>query len=138
MRRGLTLVELVLTISLVGILGIPTGLVISQYLRIGLASEDQNLAIHLARAEMERLDSLNDFFASPDLDLGATTIPNYQGSRYTLTRVVSCDAGDCIDSGINVQGIMRIEITVTRSDSTEPLARLISYRTKHVQFGYSF
>ena len=138
MRRGLTLVELVVTIALAGIIGIPTGLLVSEQLRLAIGSQDSNVAMQLGRTEMERLDSLNDFFAQPDLDVGTTTLLDYQGYPYTLTRVVSCQAGDCIDSGIQVQGIKRIEIRVTRSGSTEPLARLISYRTKHVQFGYFF
>jgi hypothetical protein len=87
--------------------------------------------MQLARYEMEQLDSLNDFFAL----VSALPIPNYQGYSYTLTRTVSCQTGDCTSTGIGNQGVKRIEITVTKSDSTDPLARLISYRTKCVCFG---
>ena len=139
MNRGLTLVELVLTIGLAGIIGIPTGLLVGEHLWLTLTSRDSNIATQLARAEMERLDSLNNFFHGDLVAPSTTPIPNYQGFAYDLTRTVSCLAppSDCISSATSSQGVKRIQVTVTKSGSTDPLARLISYRAKHVSFGSS-
>ena len=136
MKHGVTLVELVLAIGLAGILGIPTGLLLGEHLNASLRTRDSNLATQLARYEMERLDSLNNFFATPDLTVGPPiVIPNYQGYAYTLTRTVTCQVGNCTSTSTTSQGIKRIQIAVTKSDSTEPLANLISYRAKCVCFG---
>ena len=134
MKHGVTLVELVLTIGLAGILGIPTGLLLGEHLNVSLRTRDSNLATQLARYEMERLDSLNNFFAS-DLAVGTTVLPTYQGYPYTLTRTVSCQVGNCTSTSTTSQGVKRIQIAVTKPGSTEPLANLISYRAKCVCFG---
>ena len=120
--------------GLAGLLGIPTGLLVSEHLRAALTSRDATVALQLARAEMERLDSLNSFFAST-LAIGTTVIPTYQGFPYTMTRTITCQTGNCASTNPNVQGVKRLLITMTRSGSASPLARLISYRTKHVLFG---
>ena len=138
MRRGLTLVELVLTIALAGILGIPTGLLLGEHLFVALTSRDSTVATQLARYEMERLDSLNNFF-DPNLNVvPPVTISNYQGFPYDLTRTVTCltsPATTCTSGALNNQGVKRIQVTVTKTGSAQPLSRLISYRTKHVFFG---
>lgn len=133
--RGLTLIELVLTLGLLGILGIPSGIILSEHLLGALSSQDTHRALQLARSEMEQLDAFNNFFA-PALALGTTVIPNYSGAPYTLTRVVSCEAGNCSNTALASQGIKRIRVTVAPiSDPSRILAQMISYRTKHVQFG---
>jgi len=131
-KCGLTLVELVLTVGLAGILGIPTGLLLSEHLRAAVTSRDSTVAMGLARAETEQLDSLNNFFALP---LGTVTIANYQGYPYNLTRTITCQAGNCTSGSSNSQGVKRIVVTVTKAGSTAPLARMTTYRTKHVLFG---
>lgn len=155
-RRGLTLVELVLAIGLAGILGIPTGLLLSQHLRAVLTARDSTVAIQLARYKMEQLDSLNNFFAT-DLDPGATmagksTItPNYLGYPYDLGVVVSClqAVTNCTSTSTTTQAVKKIVITVATSvgpdavarpaiSTWRPLARLLSSRTKCVCFGTIF
>lgn len=138
MRRALTLIELVLTISLAGLLGIPTGGLVTEHLRVAMTSRDSTMALQLARQELERLDGLQraagqEFFV--DLPLGTTTTLNYRGSPYTLTRAITCAAGNCTSTALANQGLKRIEVVVTRPGSPAQLAKLISYRTKHVWFG---
>ena len=134
MRRGVTLLELVIAIAVGAIISIPIGLLISEHLGAVLWSHASSVAAPLARAEMEYLDSLNDFFA-PDLAEGTTVIPNYQGYPYDVTRTITCQLGNCVSTAENRQGVKRIEISVVSSGSTAVLMRLISYRTKHVTFG---
>ena len=140
MTRGLTMVELALTIGLLGIIGIPTGLLLGEHLRAALTSQDSTMAMQLARYEMESLDSFNNFFTSPAINCPGggsrtTIIPFYQGYPYDLTRQVSCLLGDCCSTATDQQGVKRIQVTVTKSGSGDSLARLISYRTKCVCFG---
>jgi len=145
-RRGLTLVELVLTILLVGLLGVPIGILLAEHLRGGLKTRDSSVAMSLARRELELLDSFNNF-CHPALDItsssGVTFDPYLPGYAYALTRIVSCHVGDCTSSAPFIcpppsnanNGIKRIELRVTRSGSSDVLATLVSYRAKHVLFG---
>ena len=128
---GVTLIELVVTISLAAILAIPVGLLLSEHLTGALRARDATVATHLARYEMELLDSQNDFFTLASV----APQPNYQGYPYTLTRAVTCLLGDCTSTATTSQGVKRIEVTVTKTGSSDPLATLVTYRTKHVSFG---
>ena len=143
MSRGLTLVELVITISLAAILGIPVGLLLSEHLTSALGARDVTVATNLARREMEYVDSLNDNASGPFFSsaLVVTTwdFPSYQGYPYTLRRVVTCLLGNCTSTSLTSQGVKRITVTVYKPSATDPfaqlLATLITYRTKHVAFG---
>ncbi len=139
MTRGLTLVELVITISLTAILSIPVGILISEHLTAAIRTRDVMVAMNLARYEMERLDSLNDFFAAPDLNIVSTTVQNYQGFPYTMVRAVDCLVGDCTSILTTSQGVKRIRITVFKPTDSNPLATqmatVVTYRAKHVLFG---
>ena len=141
MCGGLTLIELVITISLAGILGIPVGVLLSEQLGAAIHARDASVAMNLARAELERLESFNDF-CHPETALTASSgvvvaFPAYPS--YVVTRIVSCQTGDCTStcgtpSNAN-NGIKRVEIRVTKTGSTAPLASLITYRTKFVLYG---
>jgi len=145
--NGMTLVELILTISLAAILGATAGRIFGEQLRAALKARDYTVAMNLARAEMERLDSLNNF-CHVDLNVTAASPPPivgyWAGYPYNLTRIVQCQAGDCTSQSPGVcqsppananNGLKRIEIRVTRTGSTDRLASLMTYRTKYVQFG---
>lgn len=135
MNRGLTLLELVITLTLAGILAVPIGLLLGEQVHQAVSSQETNPALQLARYEMERLDSLNNFFENPDLSIGSTTQTNFLGTSYDMTRTVSCIVGNCTSGSFNSQGVKLIEVTVTKSGATEPSVALTTYRTKHVSFG---
>ena len=144
---ALTLVELIITISLTAILAIPIGILLSEHLGGALRARDASVAMSLARREMERLDSLNNFCVSPDFDLtppSGVPAPS-PDPAYAVTRIVTCQAqasggSACTSACVAIPGntdnaIKRIEIVVTKSGSTDRLASLVSYRTKYVLFG---
>src|SRR3989338_1682819 len=120
MTRGLTLVELIITISLTAILGIPAGILLSRQLGAAIDARDYTVAMSLARYEMERLDSFNDVYHA-DLFVTnspvTTTIADYQGYPYTLQRTVSCLTGNCTTGNFNVK---RVDITVRKTGSSSP------------------
>jgi len=135
MSRGLTLVELVITIALAAILCVPAGILLSEHLKGALDARDYTVAMSLARQEMERLDSLNDFFASPDLNIGTTSGTVSGFPAYTRTVTISCLVGNCTNPGTGSQGVKQITVVVTKTGPSDVLATLVSYRTKHVFFG---
>jgi prepilin-type N-terminal cleavage/methylation domain-containing protein len=131
MTRGLTLVELVITIALAAILGVPVGFILSEHLRGALSARDAAVAMSLARQEMERLDSLNDFFVISSQ--AAAPVPGF--AAYTRAVAVTCLLGNCTNPGTGSQGVKQITIVVTKTGPGDTLATLVSYRTKHVFFG---
>lgn len=139
-RIGLTLVEIILTIGLTAALGVPMGMLLNAHLGNALRARDATVAMNLARLELERLDSLNDFC---DADLNVVppvTVLLYQGLPYDMTRIVACQAGNCASNcGLTpanaLNGVKRIEIQVRKSGSATILASLVTYRTKFVLFG---
>jgi hypothetical protein len=138
MSRGLTLVEVIITVGLAALLGIPVGVLLSEHLGGALRARDYTVAMSLARSEAERLDSLNDFF-HPDLNVTQTDVFNYLNTPYTLRREVTCVEGNCTAVGTGSQGVKRITITVYKPSATDlfasVVATLATYRTKHVSFG---
>jgi type II secretory pathway pseudopilin PulG len=140
-RRGVSLIELILAIGLTGLLSVPLSLLLQAYLQAALDAREVAIAMQLARSELEQLESLNDA-CHPDLDLtgpSGITMDPYQGSAYALTRIVTCQVGDC---ATNCQtpadlhnGIKRIDIHARRSGSPRVLATLITYRAKFIVFG---
>lgn len=139
--RGFTLIELILAMLLTALISIPAALLITQTLQAALQARDMMTGLSLARAELERLDALNNFFAA-DLLLACpagtpvtTTMLNYNATPYDVLRTVSCQAGNCCTNAINSQGLMRIEVTVRRNGTAETVCRLRTYRAKNVYFG---
>ena len=146
-QMGLTLVELVITISLAGIIGVPVGIILSRQLDSALRARDYAVAMSLARAAMEQVDSASDLPAFCNLN---STVPAPVSGypAYTVERVVACQTtGSTCNCGCSgacgtVAGaasarndIKRIEIRLTKSGSGERLATLVTYRTKYVLFG---
>ena len=143
MTRGLTLVELIITISLAAIIGVPTGILLSEHLTGALRSRDYTVAMNLARADLEQLDSFFNNFCSLS-SAGPAPVSGYPA--YILERVVSCQttgsscncscSGGCGGAPSSARNdIKRIEVRVTKSGSTDRLATLVTYRTKYVLFG---
>ena len=149
--QGLTLVELVVGITLSAILGIAVGVLVSEHLRAALRVRDMTVAMSLARAELERLDSLDSVagqenttgFCHPDLNVtGASgvTVSSLGGPSYVVVRIVTCQTGNCASNCASASnannGIKRIEIRVTKTSAVgERVAYLVTYRTKFVVFG---
>ena len=154
--RGLSLIELIVTISLAAILGVPVGILVSEHLGATMRARDATVAMTLARREMEQLDdfnsaSLSSFnnFCHANLNLtgaGGVSVAS-PNPAYAITRIVLCQTPTsscaCSCSGICLTGapssarndIKRIEVQVKRSGSSELLASLVTYRTKYVSFG---
>ena len=135
MTRGVTLVELIITIALTAIIGVPVGFILSEHLRGALRARDDTVAMSLARQEMERFDTFNTTsdFISTIITQPAAPVPGFPA--YTREVTVTCLLGDCLDPDIAIQGVKQITIVVTKTGPGDVLATLVNYRTKHVFFG---
>ncbi len=139
MRRGATLLELLIVIIVAALVAVPMGLLISRQVETQLRGRDETVAISLARFELESLASRNNYF-DPALALGTTVLTDYQGQPYTLQRVVECLVGsDCNSTAFTSQAVKRVIVRVYRPSASNPLATqlvsFVTYWTKHVTFG---
>ncbi|MDP3704238.1 MAG: hypothetical protein Q8R78_07615 [Candidatus Omnitrophota bacterium] len=129
MTRGLTLVELIITISLTALIGIPSGILLSRQLNAAIDARDYTVAMSLARAEMERIDSLNNFSSiAPQAWTPVSGFPSYERQ----VNVPCLTSANCNTGNFQVK---RVDVTVRKTGSSSPLATLSTYRTQDVLFG---
>ena len=124
-KTGFTLIELILTIVVVGIVAVPLSLVIAQNCSSVFYSEGVTIAFNLARLEMETVNNLS--YAS----VANAAFSSYQGYGYNVTRTVSYVYG----SAITTESLKKISIQVKRVGSSAVLATLVTYRANNVSYG---
>ena len=123
--KGFTLIELIMTIVVVGIIAIPLSLLLSQHIQGVFDSADYTLANNLARFEMEVVNNL------AYTNITSTTISSYQGYDYTVTRTVTYAQG----SASTAESLKKIVVGVKKSGSATVLAGLVTYIAKNVGYG---
>lgn len=124
-KAGLTLVELIMTIVVVGIVAVPISLFISRNTESVFYCEDLTIALNLAKFEMERVNNLT--YANIISD----SFPNYQGYNYNVTRSVTYVQG----SGATPESLKKITVSVTKTGSASVLVSLVTYIAKNVSYG---
>ena len=124
-KQGFTLVELIMTIVVVGIISIPLSLLVSQHINSIAQSEDYGMAINLARFEMENVKNLN--YAN----IVSGSFPNYQGYSFDITRTVSFVQGN----GASAESLKLVQVDVNRSGSAAILFTLKTYIARNVIYG---
>lgn len=124
-KKGFTLIELIMTIVVVGIVSIPLSLLVSQHIRSVFETSDDTLAFNLARFEMEKVN--NTSYSS----ISSANTSNYEGYSYTVTRTVSYAYG----SSSSDESVKKIQVDVKKSGSAVVLASLITYIAKNVSYG---
>ncbi|MFC1674545.1 type II secretion system protein [Candidatus Omnitrophota bacterium] len=87
-RRGFTLIELIVTIVIMGIVMIPLGLISMEYMRGIVYSRDLAVAEGLAKTELAKISNL-DYNHSTLEDGDDDTYSNYEGYAYDLRRTVN-------------------------------------------------
>lgn len=123
-EKGFSLIELIMTIVVVGIIAIPLSLLISQYITSFSANEDLTYASQLARLELERT------FSMAFGDINSASFSQYDGYAYDLDRNVSYQQGD----DASEESLKRIEITLYPQGKTNILTKFTTYRAKNVSF----
>lgn len=84
--NGFTLIELIMTILLIGIVIIPSSIFIIESVRGAFKSEDIIIAVNLARMELEKINNLT--YDHTDMLIGTTDVSKYNGYNYDLRRTV--------------------------------------------------
>lgn len=124
-HRGVTLVELILTMVILGIVAVPLTLMLYEHVEGVFLSSDQMLAAQLGRREMERQNNM-----AYDSLLTASQ-SNYQGYLFDVDTTVSYVYGNAS----SVESLKSVQVEVTKHGSSDVLANYITYRVKNVQFG---
>jgi len=126
-KRGFSLIELIMTIVVVGIISVPLSLLISQHVESMVQSQDYTLAINLARFEMEEVNNMD--YASI---VSKTSSSPYKGYNYDVIRTVSfVPPGDAGSS----ESLKQITVTVRRSGEATDLVTLVTYIARNVSYG---
>ncbi len=125
-RKGaFTLIELIMTIVVVGIVAVPLSLLVSQHISSLFVSEDLTMAYQLARAEMERVLNL------PFANITTAAFSGYEGYNYDVARIVVYAQG----SNASPEGLKKVTTQVTKANGTDVLADVVMYTAKNVGYG---
>jgi prepilin-type N-terminal cleavage/methylation domain-containing protein len=124
-KRGFTLIELVMTMVVMGIAAIPLSLLISQHTMSVFQSADYTATLNLARLEMDKVNNM------PYAGIANASFSNYQGYDYDLARTVSYAYG----SALSAQSLKKITVSLTKHGSAVVLFNLVTYIAKNVSYG---
>lgn len=124
--RAFTLIELVMTIVVVGIVALPISVTLAKHVQSVFQSQDLTMANNLARFDLEQMN--NTAYAS----IVSATINNYQTYAYTLTRTVSFING----TALTAESTVKVTVQVTKSGSATVLAQLATYISKNIRYPF--
>ena len=125
-RRGFTLVELIMTIVVIGVVAIPISVALNEHVQSVFASGDITMANNLARFDLAQMN--NTAYAS----IVSATLNNYQGYSYNLIRTVTFVNG----TGATAESTVQITDQVTKAGSATVLASLTTYISKNIRYPY--
>jgi len=124
-KKGFTLIELIMTIVVVGIISVPLSLLVSQHVDSVFQSKDYTLALNLARLEMETVNNMS----YDNIMIGSFNDPNYKGYDYDMTRTVAFAQQSGSES------LKEIRLEITKSGSATVLVSLVTYLARNVSYG---
>lgn len=124
--KGFTLIELIMTIVVVGIIALPISITLSRHVQSVFQSQDMTMANNLARFDLEQVNN-TDYN-----DIASASIPGYQGYDYDLTRTVAL-----INSWFfGLEGTKKITVQVSKSGSAAVLIKLVTYISRNVRYPF--
>ena len=123
--KGFTLIELVMTIVVVGIMAVPLSLLVSQHTQSVFQSADYTAALNLARGEMEKVNNM------AYANIASASFSNYQGYNYDLNRTVAYVQG----SAATAESLKQITVSLTQHGKVTVLLSLVAYIAKNVSYG---
>ena len=124
-KKAFTLIELVMTIIVVGIVAVPLSMLIGQHIESVFVSEDEVMSRQFARSELEKVNNL------PFANIVNLTTPSYEGYNYTVYRIVSFAQGN----NASAESLKKITVNVTKTGSADALISLVTYIAKNVVYG---
>jgi len=128
-NKGFTLIELIMSIVIMGIVVVTVALAYGQIINSMVRSTDISKAVNLSELEFSIVNSIS--YTDASLANGTNTLAaNYQSSGYDLRRQVSYDFG----TDATPQSLKRITVTVYRTGSSTPLISTTTLRAKNVNW----
>lgn len=124
--KGFTLIELIMTIVVVGIVAIPISVTLSKHIQSVFDSQDMTMATNLARFDLEQMN--NTAYAS----IASAVIPGYQGYAYDLTRTVSFVNG----TALTAESTVKVTSQVSKPGSAIVLVSLTTYVSKNARYPF--
>ena len=126
-RGGFTLVELIMTMVVVGIVSIPLSFLVIGHMESIVVSSDMTIALNLARFEMEIVNSS----AYTDILIGTFVNANNPNSDYDVTRIVTYEQGD----DLSAESLKRITVQVTRAGDADVIISLVTFIARNITYG---
>ena len=124
-NRGFSLIELIMTIVIVGIVSIPLGLLLSRHYESIFISEDYHNAMNLARFEMERVRNMS--YAN----IITASFSNYQGANYDVVRTVTFVQG----TALTAESLKRVLVQVRKSGTLTIIFSSNTFIARNVSYG---
>jgi prepilin-type N-terminal cleavage/methylation domain-containing protein len=124
-KKAFTLIELLATIVVVGIVAVPLSMLIAGHIESVFVSEDEVMARQFARLELEKVNNM------PFANIASLITPAYEGYNYTVYRVVSFAQGN----NASAENLKKITVNVTKTNSATALISLVTYLAKNVIYG---
>ena len=118
-KEAFTLIELVMTIVVVGIVALPISVTLAKHVQSVFLSQDLTMAINFARFDLAQMN--NTAYAS----IASATLNSYQGYGYDLTRTITYVNG----TSVSAESTKQVNVKVTKSGSATILAELNTYIT---------
>ena len=126
-QEGFTLIELIMTMIVIGIVSVPLSFLITSHLEGVFLLEDDTIAPNLALFELEKVNNM----AYATINAGTINISNYQGYAYDVTRTVSFVQGNAGSA----ESLKQIRVEVREGGETKVNAGLTMYLAKGVDYG---
>ena len=128
-KNGFTLIELMMTIIVTGIIAVPLSLLLFQHVDSTFKSQYYTLGLNLARFEIEKVSNL--VYAT--VTTGTFNFPNYNGYNYDVTRTVSYVPGTGTDA--STENLKLVKVDAKKAGSATVLVSLQTYLVKNVTYG---
>jgi prepilin-type N-terminal cleavage/methylation domain-containing protein len=125
-KRSFTLIELIITIVVVGIVALPISVTLAKHVQSVFVSQDYASALNLARFRIEEV--LNTPYASI---AAGTTYSNYPGYAYN----VITSASETKPKPHSKEGLKLVTVSIAKPGMATPLVTLRTYIVKNVTWG---
>lgn len=125
LKKGFTLIELIMTIIVVGLIAVPLSISLVEQVQGVTQSTDYTMALNLGRFEMEKVNNL-----SYDSITNAS-FSNYQGYAYDIDRAVAYVQG----GAASIESLKSITVSVKKAGNATILLSLATYIARNLSYG---
>lgn len=133
-NRSFSLLELIMTIVVVGIVTLPISITLGEHVRSVFVSQDYSKALNLARLGMENVlrvayGNIADNVAYDGIAVGTSTDSSYSG--YLITTVISYAYG----TALTADRVKLVNVSVKKVGSINNIVVLNTYIARNIIWG---